>query len=402
LIYFNNAVIVHATLFEMLNPVNALLSAAALAAAALHLVYNGERRQRALRKLLLLTAAVLVPALAALLVGYGVGPARTLLQAMGIGFICWVGLAFWRMRHELPARHTAGLLACVFILLGCVIHDLMVVAGQLPPDSDSVAFWGFVVVLIGFALISGEYVVLTLNQAEHNNENLELRVARKTEELESSYVKLRGNERDAARAAERERIMREMHDGLGAHLITALRGMERGALGELQVAQSLQEGLDELRLLMDSSEDAQALQIALANWRNRWDVRLAATGLSLRWLIDDSLEGVQLPSDTVLQLMRVLQEAVTNIVKHAQASEAAVIALVQDEWLLVLEILDNGVGLSISRGGYAIPATGGRGLRSMHQRAQQIGARMVVQHRQDGVQGTTVRLYLPLKAAPAG
>ena len=401
LVYFNNAVPGNPVLFEMLNPVNALLSASAMAAAALHLLYLPPLRRRLLVRLGWLTAAALLPLMASAATGYGSGPARAIVQVLGTGFICWLGVAFWRHRRDLAARHTAGLIACVLILLMCVVHDLMVVAGILPPTSDSLVFWGFILVLIGFALISGEYVVRTLNLAERSNEDLELRVSLKTAELESSYARLRDNERDAARAAERERIMREMHDGLGAQLMTALRGIERGALGKDDVVQSLQEGLDELRLLMDSSDNTQALQTALANWRNRWDARLAATGLTLRWELDDSLEGLELPGDTVLQIMRVLQEAGANIVKHAQASEATVHAGVRreagGEHAMVLEVTDNGAGMPAES-----TVKFGRGLRNMRMRAQQIGAVLDVLARADGLRGTTVRLTLPLAGAPAG
>ena len=77
---------------------------------------------------------------------------------------------------------------------------------------------------------------------------------------------------------------------------------------------------------MDSSDNTQPLQTALVNWHSRWDTRLAAIGLSLHWQLDDVLENLEMPGDTVLQIMRVLQEAGANIVKHAQADEAAVSA----------------------------------------------------------------------------
>ena len=83
-----------------------------------------------------------------------------------------------------------------------------------------------VALLVGFAAMSGQYVVLTLNRAERSNEELEQHVARKTTELEHSYTLLRESERDTARAQERERLLRDMHDGLGAQLMTALRGVE--------------------------------------------------------------------------------------------------------------------------------------------------------------------------------
>ena len=103
-------------------------------------------------------------------------------------------------------------------------------------------------------------------------------------------------------------------------------GVERGALSKEQVAQTLQEGLDELRLLMDSSDLGRSLHDALAAWRNRWDARLQALGMQLRWSVDDELESLELGSDATLQVMRVLQEAVANAVKHSGAQHVTVLA----------------------------------------------------------------------------
>jgi signal transduction histidine kinase len=242
----------------------------------------------------------------------------------------------------------------------------------------------------------GLYLLRHLHRAERANEELELAIAGKTRLLETSFALLRDSERSGARVAERERIMREMHDGLGAQLMTALRGMERGALGKEEVAQSLQEGLDELRLLMDSGDSTQALQTALANWRNRWDARLAATGLTLHWTIDDTLDDLTLSGDTVFQLMRILQEGVTNIVKHAQArnlSMRASVATVAQVPCLCLELLDDGKGL-----GSDPLRAGARGLKNMHYRAQQIGAQITVESLNAPAHGCRVRLHLPLPA----
>ena len=232
-----------------------------------------------------------------------------------------------------------------------------------------------------------------LNQAEISNEVLEARVRQKSLELEHSYALLRESERASARAQERARFNREIHDGLGAQLITALRGVERGALDKQQVAQTLQEGLDELRLLMDSSDLGQTLHEALVAWRNRWDPRLQAIDLALHWSVDPALDGLELGSDATLQVMRVLQEAVTNAVKHAQAHSVTVRA-----WLnpgpmqsLVLEVGDDGTGLPPAGAGQP-----GRGLGNMRQRAERLGAQLLIENTPAPGTGTRVRLTVPL------
>jgi signal transduction histidine kinase len=394
LIYFNNAVPGPPLLFEQLNPANALLAATALAAAAIHLVRPPGARRRPFIGLAALAGALLFGLAGSGLAGTGAPIARTLAQVGGTAMICWLGLEFWRQRRRLPTRHTAALLACVVALLSCVVHDLLVVAGVLPPTSQAYVFWGFIVVLVGFALISGEYVVATLNRAERSNEELERRVAQKSGELAASYERLRESERDAARTQERERLLRDMHDGLGAQLMTALRGVERGALGREQLTQSLQDSLDELRLLMDSADMAHYLPGALAAWRNRWDHRLAAAGVTLEWRIDGSVDEVQLPGEQVLQVMRILQEAVTNVVKHARASRMVLDARVEGEGdaaTLVVAVRDDGGGAPAAG---APVSAGSRGLHNMRHRAGQLGGALTVGPAPEG--GTAVVLRVPL------
>jgi len=394
LAFFNSAVPIGPLLFEQLNSVNALLAASAISAASLHLIRPPGQRRSGLLVLGTLTLLALASFGLSAVLDNGVALARTITQLTGTGCICWMGVEFWRRRKALPTRHTAGLIVCVLVLLTCVVHDLLVVAGALAPTSHSWVFWGFVIVLLGFALMSGEYVVATLNRAERSNEELELHVARKTRDLQSSYARLRENEQEAARAQERDRLLRDMHDGLGAHLMTALRGVERGALAPPQVAQSLQDSLDELRLLMDSADMGQYLPGALAAWRNRWDSRLAAAGVALDWAIDESVDQVQLPSGTALQVMRILQEAATNVVKHAQAQRMQLAARVRDvegRPTLSIEIADDGVGP-----GQDAARAGARGLKNMHYRAGQIGARLAITAREAPQRGCKVVLSLPL------
>ncbi len=388
LIYFDNAVAGPALLYEQLNPVNALLAAGAIVAAVLRQLRPVRRRH-----VQLMVAAIIVAVLAfplAELAGRGALVARSLAQLSGTGIICWLAVMIWQRRQGMAARHFLAFSGCLLALLTAVAHDLLVVAGALPPTSDAYVFWGFVVVLMGFALLSGEYVVMTLNRAERSNEELERRIAQKTDELEMSFRQLRATEQEAARAQERERLLRDMHDGMGAQLMTALRGVERGALTPEQVAQSLQDGIDELRMLMDSTDMGNYLPGALATWRHRWDARLQAAGVQLAWHIDDSLDGIRLSSEVALQVMRILQEAAANIVKHAQAQHMRLDAAVRDG-RLEIEVSDDGVGLPET------PArAGARGLKNMRYRAEQIGASLQVGRRAPPERGSVVRLVLVL------
>ncbi|MES2414483.1 MAG: ATP-binding protein [Pseudomonadota bacterium] len=397
LVFFGHNVYLHPMAFEQFNAFNVLLTSSALSA-SIFSVLGGMRRLEAKAMVVALLLGLAAFLLAAWL-GRGAAAARALSLFLPFCMVTWLLVRVWKARPGGDHWRNAALVAGIAVLLICGAHDLMLLAGVLAPYEPSYLFWGFVVFLMALALMSGHYTVLTLNRAERSNEELELHVARKSGELEHSYKLLRENETESARVQERERLLREMHDGLGAQLMTALRGVERGALSSPQIAQSLQDSLDELRLLMDSTDMGDFLPGALAAWRNRSDARLAAAGVSLSWHIDESLDEARLSSETVLQIMRLLQEAGANIVKHAQASDAAVKAFLKTgaggEKTLVLEVTDNGVGMPPER------ADGpGRGLRNMRQRAQQLGGTLEIVSGAGtaGGAGTTVRLQLALPA----
>lgn len=398
LLYFDNIVPGTPLLFEQFNTVSALWAVVLVALASLHMLHGERRRQRTVvwGGTLLITALFLGVAL----VGHGAMLVRSLAQFAGMVMTLWLGFEMLRQSRVQGALRwqLVAMFGCLLTLLACAGHDLMIVAGVLPATTAPYVFWGFVVVLLGFTFISGQYVVMALARAERSNDELEQRVMVKSNELTTSYIRLRSSEisaaRNAARAQEREHLLREMHDGLGAQLMTALRGVERGALSREELAASLQDGLDEIRLLMDSTDTQQYLPGALAAWRNRWDARLAAAGVTLAWTIDGSLDNVQLGSDAALQITRILQEAATNVVKHSQAAHMSFSAALQgtaEVPVLCIDITDNGVGP-----GAGPVRAGARGLKNMQYRAVQIGAELQVLPQDLPATGCRVSLRLPL------
>jgi signal transduction histidine kinase len=393
-IYFASNLPISARWSELLNPLLVLCTSVCVLLTCLRLVT--EPAHKTTRVLAILVAAAFI---LFLVVGLGgPGMALSIAVCLLVGYIILLGLLWWLWAHRVALQRPrwAALTVSMLAMVAAGGHDALMLYRVGVPSTDAyLLFWGFTVLLFVCVVLSASYLLRSLRQAEGANDQLEQTIVSKTAQLEASYAIVRENERAAARTQAREHLLREMHDGIGAQLITALRGIERGGLEPREVSQSLQDILDELRLLMDSCDNTQPLQTALANWRSRWDARLTATGLSLHWQLADALEDIELPGDTVLQIMRVLQEAGANIVKHAQADEAAVCARIANVLdgvrTFVLEITDNGVGL---------PSPGearvGRGIYNMQQRAQIMGATLTLTRRADGLRGTTVRLLLPL------
>lgn len=378
---------------EQLNPWMVLTATCCLSLTAHHSIGRVTRRYG--HALGTLYAAVTGALAITLGLGQGAAAARGLAFISAFSLLCYTLFAmarhWWRHRSIGHGLVVVGLTALV--VAGA--HDLGMVVGWVDTGHWAFITPAFTLLLLAHTAAVTVYVVRSLRRAEEANEELERAIAAKSRELEHSYTLLRESERASARAQERARLTRELHDGLGAHLITALRGVERGSLRGLALAQTLQESIDELRLLMDSADLGPSLLDALMAWRHRWEPRLLALDLALDWSVDPTLDRLELGSETTLQLMRVLQEAVTNALRHARGRRIAVRAwpTAGPSSELVLEVCDDGQG-------YTPPAPGhpGRGLNNMHQRAQRLGAHLAVIRVAPPDTGTCVRLTLPLSA----
>jgi signal transduction histidine kinase len=195
-------------------------------------------------------------------------------------------------------------------------------------------------------------------------------------------------EREKAALQERQRIMQDIHDGLGSQLITSLAMSERGALSKEQTSLLLRECIDDLRLAIDTmTEEDNQFGVAAGNLRFRMEPRLRAAGIVLRWDSSQFTDTASIPASKTLSLLRIMQESITNALKHAEASEISV-TLSADAQLLIVRISDDGKGFEASK------VRMGKGLSGMEKRARALGAELSI----PGSKGTTVLLTLPLSA----
>lgn len=228
--------------------------------------------------------------------------------------------------------------------------------------------------------------VRTLDATEELNRSLESRVARRERELEAKHQEIARLEREQATLDERQRIMQDLHDGLGSQLFTSLSRAERGALDAAGVAQVLRECIADMRLVFDvAAAEKRELRAVLADFLFRWEALLRDAGLRLR--SDIALpEGTQLAPNAALQLLRIAQEAFTNALKHAAASEVRIVVR-RENGTLLLEISDDGRGLAPCES----RATG-RGLANMASRADHAGGSLQIDFLP---RGTQLALRLP-------
>ncbi|MBX9847702.1 MAG: hypothetical protein K2X64_00300, partial [Rhodocyclaceae bacterium] len=213
-------------------------------------------------------------------------------------------------------------------------------------------------------------------------------------DVANSNERLRAIERRQMLSQERQRLMQDMHDGLGSSLVSALRVVENGHLDEIEITQVLKACIDDLKLAIDSMEPVDAdLLLLLATLRFRLGPRLESTGIALSWEVRNVPKLEWLDPKNALHILRILQEAFTNIIKHTQATEIRV-ATAADEDYVQVTITDNGTGFDVD----SALSGGGKGLSNQLRRAQAIAAEV---HWASATTGTCFTLRLPIQRKPA-
>lgn len=214
-------------------------------------------------------------------------------------------------------------------------------------------------------------------------------------ELEQKYKYLYSRERENVLASERERILAELHDGVGGQLVALLAMLEKGKNDhnpEL-LKDAVRAALDDLRLMIDSLDAIDGdIPVVLGMFRSRLEPRLVSQNIKFDWRVTDLPPVPNMGSHEVLQILRILQEAVTNIIKHACASIIKVSTGVKEfekttSSIITICIEDNGRGFGVEA------QAKGYGMQTMQQRAKDIGGRLSIR---SGSDGTSVSLIIPL------
>ncbi len=276
-----------------------------------------------------------------------------------------------------------------------------------PPPWGTWWFRGIVLLMLAGAIVAAYR--LRVRGIEARSRELARQVADRTAELSQANVRLeqevaermqveqalRQSEREKAVVDERNRLARDLHDSVAqsmygvtllaevvSQLLSSGQAHRVGEyLGELK--ETAKESLAEMRLLiyelrppvLEDEGLASALQARLEAVENR-------AGLETEFRLDGVLA---LDSQVEEALYRIAQEALNNVLKHAQARRV-VVSLSQNEHAITLEIADDGIGSNLAK----VRQGGGLGLRGMEERAAEIGAHLEIESAAGS--GITVRV----------
>lgn len=346
--------------------------------------FCGRRFKRMEAAMGVACAAVLIAAVSA--PGW-LGPARLPWLLLG-GAFYYVGIGFF-LWHAAHSRRTDQLVLAVCLLLPLLVslRDFAVFLGWLRSSTYLLSVTSLLTLLgIGFA-VSYRFVN-AMRRVEGFNAELQAEVSAATVQLAGTLQREHTLALHNTRIGERLNLVRDLHDGFGGTLVGAISELEHAASPPtpLQMASRLKEIRDDLRLIIDSTLDADAtLAQLLVPLRHRWSQRLELAGIDSHWRLQ-GLDELRLGSSMHLDLLRLLQEALTNVLKHSRAHRVEVEVSLQEQQLMV-RVQDDGVGMDTSR-------SSGAGLASLRARALRLGGPLRIETADGG--GTRVSLDVVL------
>ena len=264
------------------------------------------------------------------------------------------------------------------------LHDILLVNHYIDRKQGLIIQYSAIPTVLLFTWFLVRHFVQSLNTANELSRHLELRVKEKESELVNQFERLRSLERDQLLAKERERIMQDIHDGIGGQLVSVAAFLQNEQEDKLKpIYEKVVDSINDLRLVINSMDPAvRDIPGLLSTLRHRMESQLKSADMTLCWEISDK-DPVTIGPRQGLHILRIVQESVTNAVKHSGASEVSVSYYSKPGTPPVIEISDNGQGFNWDKN-----TVDGRGLKNLRFRAKELEADLEI----SSSTGTTISL----------
>jgi len=287
-------------------------------------------------------------------------------------------------------RDAGMLVAALALVVVLAAHDWLLHSEHLfaikhlwPISNLYLLHYSAPVVFLSIGVVMTSRFVRVLNQFEALNNDLEDRVRTKQTELEAGFERMRELETERAVSGERERIYQDLHDDVGAKLLSLV--YRAASPEDANLARS---ALQDLRdVVSRTGSYSYSLDALVADWRVECGQRLNDAGIGLTWRLTGPLAETELTQPQALNIGRILREAVSNVIRHAKANEV-VLALALADGRLRMTIQDDGIGCDDTT------LRPGRGLLNMETRAGKLGGTLSRHNTAGG--GCVVVLDLPV------
>jgi two-component system, NarL family, sensor histidine kinase UhpB len=225
-------------------------------------------------------------------------------------------ITIYTWRH--PTVETAVLFSGSLIMSFSIAHDILARYGLLETDFN-LTYMTTPILITGVAIFLMRRQTVTANALDNSKHELEARLAEREQELKDLFKEQQQLEKRIAIESERNRITSELHDGVASHLSTIVALSEIADVSHQTIKTTAKHALDELRMVIEAfSAHSSDLDFALAVFRERFIDPIGKMGIDIEWSIADLHRVKPLTPDQILNILRILQEAITNAVKHGK------------------------------------------------------------------------------------
>jgi signal transduction histidine kinase len=290
-----------------------------------------------------------------------------------------IGIFFPLVFSRFPIRWSIGI--TIFQTLSLYFLYIM-----LYPTENWFLILMIILGLLVIATIIGAFISSIIKQSTDRQ--------RLIDELTRSRANLMKVEREAGRLNERQRLARDIHDSLAQHFTSIIMHLSASKHSNLesvhtqiqQAEDTAREGLNEIRRIVRDMQPEQIEKASLVE---------AVEELAARWSAENSVlvkmavTGTprSLNSSAETALLRISQEAMHNINKHAQAKNVNITFSFMED-IFVMDIADDGLGFDPSK------TSDGFGLKTMQDRAEELSGTLTIESERGT--GTAIAVSIPI------
>lgn len=270
---------------------------------------------------------------------------------------------------------------CLVVLVLTTMHDLLYIFKVIPGEF-SIFPYANIAITLSLSGILGLRHAHNVRRIEQFNDELAVSIANARSELASTLEREYALALSNTRLRDRLDIAHDLHDGIGGSLVHMMAYVEQGQgpVNRPQVSSMLKLIRDDLRQIIDSNSSSgikvpENPMIWIAPLRHRFTTLFDELDMVSEWTFPALWQRPLNPLQC-LALTRIVEEGLTNVIKHSRARFVRVSLSQIEASIIVLEIEDNGVGFDVDavRG-----ANISIGMRSMATRIARVGGKLDIQ-----------------------
>lgn len=290
-----------------------------------------------------------------------------------------VGIFFPLIFSRFPIRWSIGI--TIFQTLGLYVLYVML----YPTENWS----AILMIILGMLIISTLIAAFITSIIKQSTDRQRL-----IDELTRSRANLMRAEREAGQLTERQRIVRDIHDSLAQHFTSIIMHLSAAKHSNPESVQAAvqqadiaaREGLNEIRRIVwdmqpDQFEKASLVE-AVEELAARWS---AENNIQVKMKVTGTPRPLKSPAETAL--LRISQEAMQNINKHAQAKNVNITFSFMED-IFVMDIADDGISFDPSK------FKNGFGMKTMRDRAEELNGTLTIESEQGT--GTAIAVSIPI------